>query len=510
MFYALGEPPASIIADFSSGESIKVHLIGDGRLYASIHGADGNVIRSKAEARAVAIPEIHILPQVSPLLRDEKILVDYYVQANASSTLAPLHFRNQIRVLPEAYSEFVRLSAGTWPGLRIVELVGMNGLPGDVLGLLVNDGTFVAEVAWMGHGLQVWLQMIWFLARTPSDSIVILDEPDVYLHPDLQRRLIKLIRPRFRQIVIATHSIEIMSEVDPSAVLVVDRTRNESRFADDHPAVQRLVDHIGSAHNINLARLRVAKRFVLIEGEDMGILGHFDSLLFPPDHDALADAPHLSIGGWAGWSSAVGSSLALQNYADESITVYCILDPDYHTPTQISDRYEQSENYGIELHIWVRKEIENYLLVPTAIKRVIEKRLALDAIGPTADELSLTLDIITGSLKQEAVDNIGNEFLHQDRKRGFQTASRLAKHVVDEKWDTSDGRWSLVGGKQILSHLSKWCQQTHGVSFGPMAVMREIRSSEIPREVVDVLYAIENARSLQPVRGAHLVRTRID
>ncbi len=47
---------------------------------------------------------------------------------------------------------------------------------------------------------------MWFVARTRGYATVILDEPDVYMHADLQRKLIRLLRNRYPQIVIAaTH-----------------------------------------------------------------------------------------------------------------------------------------------------------------------------------------------------------------------------------------------------------------------------------------------------------------
>ena len=50
--------------------------------------------------------------------------------------------------------------------------------------MLREDGC--AEVADFGHGVQMWLQITWFLSRIDQNSIVVLDEPDAYLHPDQQ------------------------------------------------------------------------------------------------------------------------------------------------------------------------------------------------------------------------------------------------------------------------------------------------------------------------------------
>ena len=50
------------------------------------------------------------------------------------------------------------------------------GFPGDPLFLHVRNEEFVGEVAKMGHGLQMWLQTMWFLTRARDASTLILDE----------------------------------------------------------------------------------------------------------------------------------------------------------------------------------------------------------------------------------------------------------------------------------------------------------------------------------------------
>jgi predicted ATPase len=101
----------------------------------------------------------------------------------------------------------------------------------------------------------MWLQTMWFLARCQKFETVILDEPDVYMHADLQRRLIRSLRGRYAQVILATHSVEIMSEANPEDILVVDREKRQAQFTTDVPEMQRVVDQIGGVHNLQLARL---------------------------------------------------------------------------------------------------------------------------------------------------------------------------------------------------------------------------------------------------------------
>lgn len=494
IFYGLGEPPAILTATFEDKSIVTVYILGQNKIYAYIVDSSGRIVKDKSEARNISLDEIHVLPQVAPLLREETILTPNHVRANVSSTLAPLHFRNQLHLMHDKYQDFVELAAKSWSGLSIKELI----VPSDLdapFGLLVQDGDFFAEVSWMGHGLQMWLQTIWFIARTPQNATIILDEPDVYLHPDLQKRLFRLVRLRYPQIIIATHSTELMSEANPGDILVIDRKQKTSQFADDNPTVQKLVDHIGSSHNINLARLQMTKRFLLIEGHDLDFLNLFHLLLFKNRPNPLTSIPHLPVGGWGGWDYAIGSTMTIQNYIGGQVTIYCILDSDYHTPEQKDERYRKAQELGIQLHIWSKKELENYLLIPETIGRVIKSRAKIRPPDSISDEVMARTDNIAAELRDEVIDGLGNEFLASNRKGAFPAARKNAEHLINNEWQNLEGRWSLVSGRKVLSLLSDWAQKSWGASFGPMTILRELRDNEIPSEMVEVIQAIENEQS---------------
>ena len=96
------------------------------------------------------------------------------------------------------------------------------------------------EIYWSGFGFQVWLQLLTHLMRGTEHSIVIIDEPDVYLHPDLQRKLLKILKERTAQYILATHSVEIINESDPGDVISINpRFRSGKRIAteDDYQAL---------------------------------------------------------------------------------------------------------------------------------------------------------------------------------------------------------------------------------------------------------------------------------
>lgn len=489
IFHQYNDPPASIFARFANGSSVEI-LIGKerdrGRVHGIIRNSNNRIAQGASDAAAAGIPSIAILPQVAPVLAEEVVLDSRYVQRNLSTNLASRHFRNQIHLLEGFYEDFKAISQETWPGLRINAFDGWGGASGDPLRLLVQNEDFVAEIAWMGHGLQMWLQTMWFLAKSKAARIVMLDEPDVYMHPDLQRRLIRFLRSRFPQIILTTHSVEMLAEVEPREVLIIDRKRESSVFADSVPAMQMAVDGLGAIHNLQLSRLWGTRKLLLIEGDDMQILRRFHDLIFPDSLESLATVPNVPIGGWGGWNYAVGSSMLLRNAGGDDIQPYCILDSDYFAPSVISARRKDAESKGVRLHIWQRKEIENYLIVPEAIQQIISYR---GSKKPTVDQISRKIREIAELNKDDVYDSFAESFLLQDRASGSKIANRCARTYLDPIWSTSPDH--RVSGKKLLSALSAWSKEKFGISFGVSAVLQALRKEDLATEVVDVISAID-------------------
>lgn len=108
--------------------------------------------------------------------------------------------------------------------------------------------------------MQMWLQMIWFLSRCNKNDTIILDEPDVYMHPDMQKKIFDIVIRKFNQVIIATHSVEIISIVDPHNIVTVDRTTRKFSYANDIKGAQTIIDNIGGVQNLSLIRLGNAKK----------------------------------------------------------------------------------------------------------------------------------------------------------------------------------------------------------------------------------------------------------
>lgn len=282
-----------------------------------------------------------------------------------------------------------------------------------------------------------------------------------------------------------------MSEVEPDEVLVIDRKKSRSYFANSQPEVQSLLTNIGSIQNIQLSRLGAAGRFVMLEGDDMDFFKRFQNTLFPDSDIPIDTIPHKSIGGWNGWERARGFSILLRDAAKDTIRPYCILDSDYKTETAIQKRLETAKAEGIQLHIWKRKEIKNYLLVPSAIHRVIARDAAPEIAIPSVAEVEAKLGEIVEFLRLDVLNGMATEFFEEERKLGFPGANKKALERLESIWKTRQGRISAVCGKDVLHKLFDWVSSQFKVSLSALKLAKEISERELDSEVRQIVSAIE-------------------
>lgn len=500
-----GESPARIKCETENGEIVEIFVNNDGELFAYAKNPRGRYIRSQTDARDLKQSRINILPQIGPLLEDEKVLEESYIRSSLHSNLVSRHFRNQLSYFHEYYREFKKLAEQTWPSLRIVDLIkGAKGLETIDPLLLVQESEYATEIGSMGHGLQMWLQTMWFLSRIPTDTTVVLDEPDVYMHADLQRKLIRLLRGRFHQIIIATHSLEIMAEVNPENMIIIDRRQSASKFAIDLPDIQSVIyNDIGSIHNLELARIWSSKKFIMVEGSDMSILKRLHDTLFPQSEQPFDNNPNSDIGGWGGWKYAIGSKYALRNAGDQSLKIYCILDSDYHIPPETEERIEEANKHKISLHIWSMKEIENYLLVPSAILRLLLQKKPQLSSKVSIQLLCDQIDSIIESYKSEITDDYASEIAKyyrplnkiidftdngQELKYEVKNINKVARKLVDLRWGNKK---VIAPGKTVIKELNKWLSENYKINFGVIELARIMRKNEIPKEMKMVIEQIE-------------------
>jgi hypothetical protein len=492
VFHRYGNPPAVISAHFSNSLCVEVFINSPNELFVVVSSSN-SPITSKAGASEAGIPNLLVLPQIVPLSKEESYVTSETLSRNKFSKRTSGNFRSEMYVNKntEAFRRFEEIIADTWHGIK-VQLIERNG---NTVTFNLRDRDFVTEIYHMGHGVQMWLQTMWFIAKAGTEAIIILDEPDVYMHADLQRKLIRLLRGQYSQTIIATHSIEIMTEVQPDEILIINRFEEQSIFADSYPAVQAAISGLGSAHNINLSRILNTKKYLYVEGEDRGILRIFWDTLFPRTLEPLDHIAGSSTGGWGSWETQKNNAKELMREL-KGISIYFLYDRDMHTNDEINERINDAKRNNIQLHIWQNKEIENYLLIPTAIARFINKKNKDIPIKQLSDEIKCTINELCEELKDTTFMQLVDEAAKRNKhKKGYQTLHAEMWPGFLTSWADDKVKIGLIDGSTLFSRLSQSCKARYGVSFSDKQIASTMSKKEISPEIQDVLTAIHEGRA---------------
>jgi hypothetical protein len=195
------------------------------------------------------------------------------------------------------------------------------------------------------------------------NGLLLIDEPELHLNPELLRRWLKYLRDTVEtgQVWIATHSLEAVEAAGLTASFVLDRSedrrvRSASSLA-ERPALQALAGAVGSPA-FSIAR----SRFILIEGErPRRERERFARILGTTSTDRFIEA---------GSSSEVVRRLdAFRRLAQEAdqLRVGAIVDRDLRTVAQAAEL----EGQGV--HVLPVHEIENFLICPSAVTSLLKQ-----------------------------------------------------------------------------------------------------------------------------------------
>lgn len=162
------------------------------------------------------LPRVGVIPALSPIEQHERLLEERTVRRSFGTRLSSRHFRNMVLRLDDfgAFQQFVN----QWTPEVEIEIPDIDRLSGE-LDMYFREGRATREIAWVGDGLQIWLQILLYVYQLREADTIVLDEPEAFLHADLQRRLIRLLDSLGCQTILATHSAEIIAEANPEGLV---------------------------------------------------------------------------------------------------------------------------------------------------------------------------------------------------------------------------------------------------------------------------------------------------
>lgn len=243
-----------------------------------------------------------------------------------------------------------------------------------------------------GSGFLQWLS-VFALATDRSISTLLLDEPDAHLHTSLQgqllERLNEIAESTGKQVLIATHSSEILRSAPLQQILRVT-TGDSPKYLSNESQKVGLLAGLGSEYSPRIDHLRRSKRLLFVEGDnDVRVLRKVADLLGIAWPTA-----------WTVWKSTGGHKerkhlfIALTEEVEGLVTLSLRDRDDEPVSTvgeHLEDRTHNQPPPGFHCRKWRRRHIESYLLWPPAmaaasgrseqeIREMLQERYAI-AVG---------------------------------------------------------------------------------------------------------------------------------
>jgi len=467
----------------------------------------GKPVTTPANFKAQFNCPIGFVPILGPVEHNEILYGKEAARLAITSYQAARNFRNIWYHYPERFAEFRQALRQTWPGMDVEAPTINNTFERARLDMFCPEGRIPREIFWAGFGFQVWCQMLTHLIQSRDVALFLIDEPDIYLHSDLQRQLLTILREMPADILIATHSTEIIIEADADEIVLINKSRQRAKRIAHPSQLQGVLAALGSNVNPVLTQLAKTRRVVFVEGKDFQILGRFASKLGFEKIAARSDFAVVPIDGFnpermKNFKKGMELSLGIE------ISAAAVLDRDYRSDAERQKIVNECKEFCEYVSIYTKKEIENFLLDPQAIDRAAERRIE-DKIkrGSTSVCYSplaaMTLNEFAESKKQYVAAQLNffrENFDKPDYKRiSKATYMQQLLEEFDMNWANLSNRIDLIPGKDALSFINERLQNAFGISITPTLIIAEMKHSELSSEMVEIIKSLAHFSEKQSV-----------
>lgn len=346
-----------------------------------------------------------------------------------------------------------------------------------------------------GAGFVQVLQMLAFVLGS-KPSVVLLDEPDAHLHSSLQRVVVEILDELSReerfQILLATHSKEIINFVDPTRLILIEAGADAASLVTTEVTPIAILRSLGAIDNVDAYALVKSRRCLFLEGtSDVTILGRF----------AATVGVHAFTGDDRVVTVPVGGADRFEHVQQLDV-LEAVLGSDLRS-LELRDRDGRLEAYRRismddaerPLHIFDLDCIESYLVNVEVIARVVEDIRAersLEGESPAVEEIRDLLIDISDELRQDAEDRIAQRYAidswhHEGKRPDVPSLNSAARDFVGENWGELEDRLRVLPGKRLLSAVRREIQDRYGVNFGNERLAEAFEAEEIHQEILEAL-----------------------
>lgn len=465
--------------------------------------SDSRIIRSPKEFNQFVNLSIGFVPVLGPVEHTERLFQKEAARLALLTHTASRNFRNIWYHYNEDFDKFRELVRTTWPGLDIStpELNTSGNVT--TLDMFCPEERIPREIFWAGFGFQVWCQMLTYIVKNENASIFLIDEPDIYLHSDLQRQLLGILKSLGPDIIIATHSTELISEADINDILVINKANQSAKRIKDPSQLRNIFQVLGSNLNPILTQIAKSKKVLFVEGKDFFIFSKIARIL---KKEQVANRSDFAVVPVEGFNPARLHAFkdGIEKTIGTKIVSAVIFDRDYRSDDEVKSEVNELSKGNLFAHIHSKKEIENFLIVPQAIEKAIITRI---------DEINLrtSRNITFNDKIDELLNTLSNEFKNRTQallqshrfkfeksinpKHDESTIIEKILHEFDEIWNDLEKRLSIIPGKDFLSRLNVYLQDNYKISITHSNIINTLKPPQVPKEMIKLIDSIELLRN---------------
>lgn len=391
---------------------------------------------------------------------------------------------------PESFEPVRQLVQRHFPNVKLHHpTLGVEGQP-PILIKYEEPNRPPLDIAQSGAGLHTFLSLAQLIEQS-SASFVLLDEPDSHLHASQQALALDLLTDvalgDTRQVVIATHSPELIARVPPESIRWL-QPGNE--HAEGGVQTATLLDRLGAAPNVYLSKTDFPQVILYVEGnQDKPII---EALLDWCMKKSAHPLPKTQVVRHKdGKFNAVALQAIARTAAEMQVRTRVVgirdLDWDYsdceHLPPP--EESQQRAGNGYVLVTLMCKELENLLCDPDFLYDVLEHKIAKEEIREILNAESLTEELVK-PWQHHAEPQIRERF---DAKEVDHTKEMKGEGEFLAWKDNENLRLRLVSGKSLLARFRNRLQKDHGLRVASIA--RIFRgASKLPKNWTEIARAI--------------------
>jgi hypothetical protein len=279
----------------------------------------------------------------------------------------------------------------------------------------------------------------------------------------------------------ATHSAEIAAEAPTESVLWVVREQHRAVRSPSHQLGRDLVESLGSAFNLQLARAFKARAVVFIEDRNRKPFREVARKVGAERLSTEVEIAVISLNGYDRWDRIEPFRWLIHDLLADMPTAV-ILDRDYKLDTDVERVETALTEAGALPHVWLAHEFENYLLDAGGIGRIV---------GLDRSEVEALLDESSDELQNEVLAGVIAAIQRSDPRLAPKTAALRGQELVAERWPDQKRRFALCPGKEVCAKLNQRLQGKQKQVVSSTKLARNLRASEIEPEARDLLLRLD-------------------